>query len=89
MVVPPDDGLSVCNVTDYGRMPAEANARLIAAAPDLLEACQRAIGYLENAGDNISYAVELGGDVHEDAMQQNIKTGIQELEAAIAKAEGH
>ena len=33
-----------------GDLPAEANARLIAAAPELLEACQEALVWADNAG---------------------------------------
>jgi len=39
VVSPSDMGRSVCNVTT-GHDQSEANARLIAAAPDLLAACQ-------------------------------------------------
>lgn len=36
MVISPHEPLCVCNVTDYGAMPADANGALIAAALDLL-----------------------------------------------------
>ena len=37
----------------------EANARLIAAAPDLLDACGRARNYLLSSGDGKSHCVEI------------------------------
>ena len=40
MIVSEDSSMSVCNVTDYGEMPWQANANLIAASPDLLAACK-------------------------------------------------
>lgn len=52
----------------------EANAKLIAAAPELLEACKLAIDELKES------ATALDGQSHE--------TMIKILEAAIAKAEG-
>lgn len=41
MVISPESSLSVCNVTQFGDMPANDNAQLIAAAPDLLKVCQK------------------------------------------------
>ena len=52
----------------------EANARLIAASPDMLEALRRVANLNENAG-------EIG-----DGM---LRTIVAEARAAIAKAEGH
>lgn len=72
----------------YNSQTDEANARLIAAAPDLLEACRRAAGYLQTAGEHIDAAVEFGGDVNSHAMQDNIERGLADIAAAIAKATG-
>lgn len=52
---------------------SEANARLIAAAPDLLAACRQALASLEWTGI---------GDV------PSVRTVEREIRAAIAKAEG-
>lgn len=38
----------ICCVSEEDGMPSEANARLIAAAPDLLEALKLALPYLQN-----------------------------------------
>ena len=46
-ILPADRDGEICEVTT-GDMPYEANARLIAAAPDLLEACQTAIRLHDN-----------------------------------------
>lgn len=45
------DWAPVCLVQDYGDDEAEANARLIAAAPDLLDACAFALTILEGMGN--------------------------------------
>lgn len=67
---------TIAHVTGYtATMHAaeEANARLIAAAPDLLEACL-----------NLTTACELTDDAYYDA----IDTAINIARAAIAKAKG-
>ena len=67
-------------------LPREANARLIAAAPDLLEACE-AIFKLVDSGE----LVRSTAHDHEGgwAMRQiPLVKGLQQLEAAIRKAEG-
>lgn len=72
----PDDGLcTVVALVGMGR-EMDANAHLIAAAPELLAACDRALNFLNNA-------VEFGfikRDTAHDALQ--------ELREAISKAEG-
>jgi hypothetical protein len=64
----------VCFLTSDG--PTKANARLIAAAPDLLEAAQYAIAYLADA-DDAEYDDE-GEEI----------CPFERLRAAIAKATG-
>jgi len=59
-----------------------ANARLIAAAPDLLEAAKLALKAVPPPG--CPNQAELGSCTHCDAQEHAIKT----LQAAIAKAEG-
>ena len=64
-----------------GDLPAEANARLMAAAPKLLAACKKAVARLKFA---LSIRIKLtgfdGGKLAEE---------IAEIDAAIAQAEGH
>jgi hypothetical protein len=67
------------NIVNWGGVAApasqesEANARLIASAPDLLEACQTALAYCEHLQSSM-FGVE--------------PTHAAELRAAIAKATG-
>jgi len=56
---------------------AEANARLIAAAPELLEACKKV---LQDEMSDYKSCAEFGGYVLDDAVRDAVK-------AAIAKAE--
>lgn len=55
-----------------------ANAKLIAAAPDLLEACMKTLQYFKNASD--------AGKYPEFLLQENGGEGFQYLEQAIQKA---
>jgi hypothetical protein len=48
-----DCDYSICSVTDYADMPWEANAKLIAAAPDLLEALK---ALCDIRGEDLCYA---------------------------------
>lgn len=57
---------------------AEANARIIAAAPDLLEACRWAMRYCQEAKAN----------QYDDRAAVPLACAISALHAAIAKAEG-
>mgnify|MGYP000961965387 CR=1 FL=1 len=66
-------GGGICDPWGDSIEQMEANARLIAAAPELLEACK-----------NIVAACELTDDAYYDA----IDTAINIARAAIAKAEG-
>ena len=45
-------GIRVAQVAGVGEESANANAQLIAAAPELLEACKKAKSYLINHPDN-------------------------------------
>ena len=95
---PGDDGtgfpVEVCSVVACGkghkgqeiidRQERDANARLMAAAPDLLAACKRAREVL-----GIQMASDLRGFTREE--KDEIIRGhidIKEIDAAIAKAEG-
>jgi len=70
------DGYTVCNPSPMG----EANARLIAAAPDLLEALLNALPYVEDVLDNPEQlACFKAGTVERHA---------KAIRAAIAKATG-
>ena len=60
-----------------------ADARLIAAAPDLLAACQDALAALEVAGDAI--CTDPG---HDPGVMASVELSRRRLGAAIAKAEG-
>lgn len=62
------------------RILDEANARLIAAAPELLEALERATGPLVNA-------LELLGDYRNGDIEAHNET-VKQARAAIAKAKG-
>ena len=59
---------------------AEANAKLIAAAPELLEALE----HLVDQSDKQNWAIRLGGSLH----PFDVKGAVQKARAAIAKAEG-
>lgn len=77
LVEPSAGGNPVASVTGYYHHAGqtEANARLIAAAPDLLEALQRLI----------PHAVHMESCSHDD---DGVRRDIERARAAIAKAEG-
>lgn len=66
------DGKQICYNEDQTQAQAEANATFIAAAPDLLAACEAAQGWLMFLAT-----------YHTDAFEK-----LQQLNAAIAKARG-
>jgi len=70
----------VCFLTSNG--PTEANARLIAAAPDLLAALKAASGYLLNA------KIDLETGAPKKTAIRTIDGGLKFVRAAIVKAEG-
>jgi hypothetical protein len=75
----------VCSIypPKYGtREEALANARLIAAAPDLLATTKAAEGYLLNA------KIDLETGATKATAIKTIEGGLRVLRAAIAKAEG-
>lgn len=77
-----DNFAKVCATDEEGK----ANARLIAAAPDLLEALQGAFVALGRAGGNMMPS-GMGSEV--DAFAKNeIRQAWEACRAAIAKAEG-
>jgi hypothetical protein len=72
------DGHMVCSVSIFNAMD-EANARLMAAAPRLLEACERALPYLR---DHIGLTANAG--FGEDDLGDRIALDL--CEEAIARA---
>lgn len=69
------NGVPIAKVfEEIGRETAEANARLIASAPELLEACKEAILFLESLGNESE--PDFCFDIY------------NKLEQAISKAEG-
>jgi hypothetical protein len=69
------DNRYVCGCSQDSSGNAEANARLVAAAPDLLEAAKKLIEGAESEGWDRTRGTD------------EPRTGISELRAAIAKAE--
>ena len=67
-----EEGCTVCNPSPMG----EANARLIAAAPDLLDMLCRALPFVEDAIDDPCYKPE------------SVRAAVKQIRAAIAKATG-
>lgn len=74
-----DDPIAVCKIMNNAGQPGGANAHLIAAAPELLEACKVSEGYLQGL-KSAQYAT--GGKF--DGWDSRIML----LQSAIAKAEG-
>ena len=68
----------ICSI-DNGN---EANARLIAAAPELLAACRKSLPFLRGLRDGLQVA----SPNHDPKFYE--PTAIDAIEAAIAKAEG-
>lgn len=81
--------VAACGPTEAGREAQYANARLIAAAPDLLEALQEIIQGLEmtiRAGHDI--IIELGGQCDDAELIIKSDSELKKAYAAIAKALG-
>jgi hypothetical protein len=64
------DGCTVCNPSPMG----EANARLIAAAPDLLDMLCRALPFVEDAESDPCYKPE------------SVRAAVKQIRAAITRA---
>lgn len=80
-----DDARAIAAVVSNLRAPSEveANARLIAAAPDLLEACQELIGVIDSVDGEADYSKE------EWAALGSAKLHAEDrIRAAIARATG-
>ncbi|MCK5608946.1 hypothetical protein KAR91_44140 [Candidatus Pacearchaeota archaeon] len=73
-------GLPICVVCDVSKQPVKANANLIAAAPELLQACLCALADLEGLREEGLFDDSFG-------KPPQIET-IEELEDAIKKAKG-
>ena len=71
-------GVALCGSGEL----SEANARLIAASPDMLEALNAACGYLLNA------KIDLETGAPKRAAIQTIEGGLKVVRAAIARATG-
>lgn len=80
-----DDGEPVSDAQLRQFREAEANARLIAAAPDLYEAAQKALDALVWASAASEFQPD--GQAHEGWVNIG-RTAIEELRAALAKARG-
>jgi hypothetical protein len=74
-------GVADCRTVDTDRFEREANARLIAAAPELLEACQLALNDYAIVNERIT-TLEGIERLHPFTI------GPEQLKAAIAKATG-
>lgn len=70
--------VAMCGPTESGQVQQEANANLIAAAPDLLEAAKTALGYIEAVCFNTNNAKK----------RNNYADAAREIRAAISKATG-
>lgn len=77
------DGDYVAESIRGGGGEAEANATLIAAAPDLLAACEAVLSELLMAQEN---AVNVAGEGSEEA--KAFEPAIRQAQTAIAKAKG-
>jgi hypothetical protein len=65
-------GLQILNTSKKGYYPLAADARLIAAAPDLYAACEAVLDYLENGESNVN--------------NRRLIPNLDRLRAALAKA---
>lgn len=73
----------VCNIPGYGVGAREANARLIAAAPEILQALEN----LEVAMNTVNYVWDKQPENMWKAMQR-VDADLKAARAAIAKAKG-
>lgn len=71
-----------------GRNTEKANARLIAAAPDLLRACSQLIEIVDQYHADLDYAIAHGMEENEDDRLKTIGDMLGDAQAAIQKARG-
>jgi len=90
-----DVEVKLVGVADVSLEESKANARLIAAAPDLLEVAKRALRYIPTdcvqcRGDKCRerWCISCYGDDTAEAAIAEAKADIDAIRAAIAKAEG-
>jgi len=76
--------IGIARVYENGFQSFRANLRLIAAAPDLLEACKQA----ENEMENAIIGLNVNPIAYAQAIIQRLEMAINATTAAIAKAEG-
>lgn len=88
------NGMAIATISGYqGDPECAANARLIAAAPDLLEASPRAVEMLRIAADVIRHQAPRahykydGADCDGYCIADDCESAAEDLSAAIAKAE--
>jgi hypothetical protein len=85
------DGAGIC-MMDCPKDDMEANARLIAAAPDLLEALEEVLGTGLNGGNNMRLAFMAASQqvLSDEALRDAEKSemAVAKARAAIAKARG-
>lgn len=84
------NGKRVCSIHCDSEHPAieteaHANARLIAAAPDLLEACKLMFGYIEDG--TLVRDIGKDGDANWGLMMMRFVGALNKIQAAISKAE--
>lgn len=86
----PDPRVVVSLISAMGGDDTEADANLIAAAPDLLDSCADALDFLDNAPFSMANGVEyMGIDEGEVRGRRILRELSDKLRAAIAKAKGY
>jgi hypothetical protein len=80
----PGDPKDQCGIQGRTKEEQHANARLIAAAPDLLEAAKDA----ENEIENAIVGLTTNPLAYAEAIKQRLERTLETCRAAIAKAEG-